>query len=190
MDRRRFLPRPEGLEHRELMTAAPGTAAAAQVAPQPRITINPNDPNVVTLRQVRIERLPAYLFQVNRDRTVPAYLVESLQENFGLIADQLQPPPSFALAAFNKELRGALSQSTLTDATARALNEVFGRVLEQAQASPLAIAALKADMSRLAQIDSQQRNPSALVAGDYALVMQLCMGIGIRIQNPTRARST
>jgi hypothetical protein len=187
MERRRFVPRPEGLEHRELLsTARPATAA---VSTRNTLPVNPNDPNIGPLRQLRIDRLANYFQQIARDRTVPAELVSGLQDSLREIEGRLTAPPSAPLAAFNRQLRVTLSRSTLSVADAKALNNAFTKVLEKSKADPGATARFASRMNDLARLNAAGSNSAVRTAGDYALLAQLTMGVGIKITptNPVPA---
>lgn len=190
MDRRRFVPRPEGLEARELLSAAPA-APKAHVAPAaPKARVAPTQPqattdsNITGLRALRIERLPVYLRRVRANRVVPPEIVAALQQDLAAIANKLHAPPSYSLRAFNLQLRKALSTTSITEANATALNDVFGKVLDRAGAGPAVVAKFQSDLNDLARVDRFDRESAQLVANDYALLTQMVMGIGIHIAQP------
>jgi hypothetical protein len=178
MERRRFQPRPEGLESRELLSTASAAAPAV---------VRPADPNIGPLRQVRIERLPQLLGQINRNRTVPVDIIEKLQGNLRAIEGQLKAPPRAALAWFNQSLRSPLSRANLTAEDAQRLDLVFRKVLESAGANPTIVQNFGDNMKRLAQQNINVRRSSPTTASDYALLMQVAMGVGIKPPSQQRA---
>lgn len=178
MDRRRFVPRPEGLELRELLsTVKPAVATTATTA----TPVKASDPNIGPLRQIRIDRLPNYFQQIRSGRTIPADLIQNLQDDLRAIEGQLTPPPNTSLQAFNRQLRTMLSRSSLSPASAHTINDYFTKVLLRSNANPVVAARFASHMNELARLNAQRSNASVLTAGDYGLVMQLSMGIGINL---------
>ena len=169
--RRRFVPRLEGLEVRELMAATAPRAAVVSVPSTGRST--------TPLWMRRIERLPAFLASINRDRVVPPEVISALQADLRAIAQQLKPPPSWALAQFNRQLRATIPHPSARSEDIAGLNNLFGLVLTRSNAPPAVVEKFQQDMLALAAVDSAQRNPAQTVAGDYATILQMCMGIGL-----------
>lgn len=133
-----------------------------------------------TLRTVRIEQLPRLLGRVDRHRRVPPDLIAALQANLAAIENRLRPPSTNVVATFNLQLRDTIPYATLSKESAARLNRAFALVLSSAGASDAAITQFAADMDRLAKLDSHTSNGAHLAANDYALIAQLCMGIGLR----------
>jgi hypothetical protein len=183
MERRRsFVPRPEGLEPRELMATAKAPVAQVQ-----RV-------NATATKQPgwerRIQRLPAFLLSINRNRVVPRELITALQNDLRAIATKLNPPPSWALRQFNLQLRATIPHPVLRAEDAAGLNNLFGLVLQRSNAAPDVVAQFQRDMKALAQADAAQSNPAQTAAGDYATILQMCMGAGLQRPAAPKAPAT
>lgn len=178
--RRRFVPRLDGLEVRELMAAGGAKAAAAAVAPVTAVK--------TPAWLQRIENLPKLLASVNASRHVPPELITALQQDLLAIAMRLKAPPSWALSQFNRQLRATLPHATAQPQNIAGLNYQFGLVLLKSQAPVDVINKFQKDMLALAAIDSGQSNPAQTVAGDYGTLMQMSMGAGLA--RPPAAKPT
>ena len=117
-------------------------------------------------------------------RVIPKEIVQNLQNDLESIEAKLHAPPSAVLRNFNNQLRPALNAGSLSVETAAALNQRFGKVLEQSGASPEVVTKFKADMNSLAKVDSAGINPSLVTANDYALLTQMAMGVGTPLPAP------
>jgi hypothetical protein len=155
------------------MAAGAGGAKAAAVA---AAQTNPPKP---PLWVRRVQNLPAFLASTNRDRFVPPDLIAALQADLLAIATRLKPPPSWALAQFNRQLRATIPHPSAREQDIAGLNVLFGRVLTRANAPPEVVAKFQQDMLALAAVDSIQRNPAQTVAADYGMILQMCMGVGL-----------
>lgn len=182
MARRRFVPKLDGLEHRQLLS----TASPAANDPPPAATTaafsTTADQSAVEGqlgRERRIQNLPGLLAQVNSDRVVPRDLISALQDNLRSIQNTLHRPSSNIVSAFNRALRDTIPHATLGIANAARLNSLFGQVLNSAGAPEEIVVAFQANMNALAKLDSFSTLPAITGANDYALLAQLSMGIGL-----------
>ena len=179
MDRRRFVPSPEGLEGRMLLSVArPSSAIKAARTPVA------NTSSTLAEKELRIERLPFFLETLQPGRALPGATIARLQADLNTIVARLQPPPSQVLDAFNLGLRDVIPNASLSVEDARTLNRLFGEVLAAAGAPPQSVANLQADMSELIQADTNGPNPVMLATNDYALVLQTALGVGRPIKAP------
>ncbi len=177
MDRRRFIPRLDGLEARQLLsTATPATTAQVSTA----TTVATTDPNIDSQRETRIERLPQLLQQIRRDRFIPPGLIEALQNDLRAIENKLTAPPSASLRAFNLQLRKTISKSSISVADAKVLSNYFQNVLTRSNLDPKLVSRFGQHMEELARNSVNARSSASLVASDYSLLLQLSMGIGIK----------
>jgi hypothetical protein len=182
MDRcqRRFIPSPEGLEGRALLSLFGGSQAATTPAPTVSSTIQQ--------RTQRIDRLPFFLQGIDRRRSLPDDVIARIQQNLREIEGRLHNAAEPVVRDFNLELRRVGANASLSLADAQALNLSFGRVLESAGASPQAVAALQADLNDLARTDANDIQPVVLATNDYALILQTALGIGRPIRRPAAPR--
>lgn len=177
MDRRRFVPSPEGLEGRAMMSVF-GSGANAQVAPaQVPVTFHQ--------KETRIEHLPFYMNQLEPGRFLPQATVQKLQDDLLAIAGRLHRPNPAKLEAFNKALRDVAPNTSLSVSDAKMLNHAFQAVVGDTGATAQQVANLTQDMNELAKIDSQSRQPVYLATNDYSLVLQTILGVGRPIQRPS-----
>lgn len=185
MDRRRFVPRPEGLEGRQLLsTATPRPPAAPPLISSPLDQSN----NTTALRNIRIDRLPQILARIDPDRVVPPAVVSALQEDLTAIEGKLNRASQPALEGFNKQLRATLAGRSLSVEDAAGLNAAFGRVLDSMGASPSVVRKFRADMNQLAKVDAHAPEPNMTASNDYAFLTQMVIGIGTPV--PTRPTPT
>ncbi|MGE5755953.1 MAG: hypothetical protein ACM35G_09585, partial [Planctomycetaceae bacterium] len=198
MDRRRFVPSPEGLEGRALLSLF-GHSSSSQTSSStnansnaPSIfgiggnltTVNNNIPETFKAKEARIAHLPFYLERIRPGRFLPNDVTSELQTDLNTIVGQLHKPDGAVLEAFNRHLRDAQPHTSLSDTDARILNRSFGYVLNSAGATPQAQSKLQADMNDLARVDANSPQPVFLATNDYALVLQTVLGIGRPIQAP------
>jgi hypothetical protein len=177
MDRRRFVPSPEGLEVRELMASflSPSTT------PSPSVQ---NLPDTYKQKITRIERLPFFLRSFEKGRILPDAAIAPLQTDLITIQGHLHTASSPVLDQFNKVIRDVIPHQSLSEESARKLNQAFGVALATTGASPSIVASLQADMNTLAKIDSHDSNPTILATNDYSTVLQTAIGVGLPIRTP------
>src|SRR5207248_2382606 len=101
MDRRRYIPAPEGLESRALLasTVNLNTLFGFQV------NTNLNIPITYEQKALRIQRLPYYLEKIRPGRFLPKAEMDQVKVALNGLMDSIQKPPSKALDNYNLELR-------------------------------------------------------------------------------------
>jgi hypothetical protein len=105
--------------------------------------------------------------------------MQSLQYNLTLMINNLHRPSPAGLQAFNNQIRATMPRPSIRPVDAAQLNALFGKILADAGTVPWLVQKFQADMNELARIDSFQRNSAALVANDYALMLQVVLGAGV-----------
>lgn len=188
MARRRFVPQPENLEGRQLMTSLFGSNSSflngyyrGASSTVPLATISQ--------KITRLERLPYFLRQLDTTRNLPHPPIEEIQTDLNLLKGNLQTASSPGLNAFNTELRGMLSESSISPYDAANINTLFGKVVLSAGASPRITESLQTAMNDLVQSEIiSARNPSYVVANDYAIVLQTVLGVGRPLKAPATPR--
>ncbi len=170
MDRRRFAPSAERLDTRLLLSSA----------------TQPTSVPVANLQQktLRIERLPNYLESLQPGRVLPKDTVAALQKDLLSIVGRLNRPPSQTLTAANLQYRTTLSHASLSAADAAALNATFVQVITAAGMDQRAIQNFTTNMKSLAQNDTFGSNPAMLATNDYAMMLQVILGVGRPIRTP------
>jgi hypothetical protein len=180
MDRRRFKPSTEGLEHRALLASLFGGSSANQ-----NVLISIEDlPDTFKLKVQRIEHLPFYLRQEHPDRYLSPETMKQLKIDMLAIAGQLHAPGTAVVDAFNRELRHAFPYKTLSPTNAKLLSHTFGSVLARAGATDTETANLQRDLNQMALVDSLSPNPTSLASDDYSLVLQTALAVGRPIKTP------
>jgi hypothetical protein len=176
MDRRRFAPKAENLEGRQLLSFFGNTNK-----------FNPYNTTayaVEIVRSMRIDRLPGYLESVQPGRVASRDVVTSLQNDLHAIETQLTPAPSAVLNQFNQDLRSTLPHATLSADDVNLLDRDFGNILSSSGASPQVTTQFQSDMNDLARGDVNQNTPAKLASNDFALVSQMVQGIGVPMRAP------
>ncbi len=171
MDRRRFVPSPDGLEGRLLLSRS--AASRSQ-----------NHLNTLNDKTTRIDKLPQALESIQYGRNLPKDLVAAIQADIIATRGKLHSPNSGVLNHFNSEIRVALRSASLSPQTAQNLTAVFGKALESAGDTPEHIAQLQADTNRLIQSDLSGRDPVLLATNDYAFILQTTLDVGRPIITP------
>lgn len=191
MHRRRFVPWPDRLEIRTMMTAGVTQTAAPGPAQTARLAATSSQPlSSLEMRLQRIERLPAFLDSISPGRALPADAIQKLQQNLILLIGRLNPAPRQGLQAFNEALRSTISSSSVSQAQILQLEHLFGSNLTAAGANTTIIADMAGALRSIAIADSNVPNPGAVVANDYGLVLQLALAMGKPLPGPTPPRLT
>jgi len=175
MDRRQFAPSAEGLEGRALLSSFAGST---------RYHHPHNIPVSYLTKTDRIKNLPFFLGQYHQDRAVPHVIAEAIQADLTAIRGKLHDPSPIKLNEFNQAERHAIPTASLSPAASLGLQHTFGTALESAGATATQIENLQADVNRLVQVDSTQRNPSFVATNDYAVILEVALGVGRPIHTP------
>lgn len=178
MDRRRFVPSPDGLEGRALLSVFGSSNATAQVS-------TAQVPVTFHQKEMRIEHLPFYLDQLQPGRFLPQDTIRKLQDDLLSIAGRLHRPNPKTLEVFNETIRDVSANASLSRSDARVLSRAFQAVVGDTGATAQQVANLTEDMNALAQASAQSPEPVYLTTNDYSLVLQTILGVGRPIQRPT-----
>ncbi len=191
MDRRsrRQIPRPEGLEDRQMLSTA-GIAPVTSNGANPYgtapvgVQVDGSSPlqQTIEAKEKHITNLPFFVGLLNRNGVVPQPTVENIQNDLRSFVAGLHPGVTYDTATFNHDVRRALSYQNIRPQDNAALNRDFGAVLVNAGVQPQVAADLQAQMNQLVDYASQPgttRSGSAITAtNDYATVLQLALGSG------------
>jgi hypothetical protein len=178
--RRRFIPSSEGLEGRQLLSTTPAPAIPPIVAaPNSNGPFN-NAPTAPTIEAKlhRIQNLPFFIGQLNRDGAVPQPTVQNIENDLKTLVARLGPGNSSAVSSFNLDIRKAQPYLKIRPQDAAALNRDFGTVLRDAGADPGTVADLQKQMTDLTNFATTQRNSRIVTTADYAIVGQIALEIG------------
>jgi hypothetical protein len=181
MDRRRFLPSPEGLEGRALQSILQPPSVQA-------IKAQLNQTTTVTGKLIRIQQLPNFFRSVVPGRVVSPALVSRIQADLEPLIGTLHAASTPAKNELEHTLRETLSHASLTKAEADALDRSFGHFLESAGATAQQQTFLRLDLIRLASRDAAEPKPVMLATNDYAIAAQVAISVGRPIKTPTAPR--
>jgi hypothetical protein len=183
MERRRFVPAPEGLERRAVLSTLFGHSSSTvnKALNNPQLDI----PFTFRQKDARIAHLPFYMNQLQQGRFLPKATVESIQEDLTAVEANLHPVPPKVLDDFNHFLRNVLPKASISTGDAHGLTRGFGSVLNHAGATPGEVASFQSDINALAKVDANSPNPVYLATNDYSLVLQAALSVGHTIKTPT-----
>jgi len=172
MDRRRYIPGPENMEGRMMLstaTAASPVSTAADV----------NVPYTIQQKLVRIDRIPTNMRATAPNRVLPQELIDGIQEGMRETISTMHAAAPQAIESFNEVLRDVVSRPSLRAQDARALNNALTQTLVSAGASQDAIDKIATNLSTLATtVNTAQGEPVFLTTNDYALVLQMTLIVG------------
>jgi hypothetical protein len=183
MDRRRFVPSPEGLEVRTLQATNLNTLFGLQ------LSTNLNIPITYQQRLLRIERLPYYLERIRPGRFLPKPEIQQIQSSLYDMLEVIHRPPTQGLNDFNYNLRKIVSKESLTATDIHSLNQTFTGVLNSALTPPAAVSGLKTALYQLtSQVDTASVLPVYLATNDTTLVLETALAIGRPMPPPALPR--
>jgi hypothetical protein len=189
MDRRRFVPSPEGLEGRALLSVFGNTSSKASsssfLGAGSLSTTVSSIPVTFQAKELRIDHLPFYLERIRPGRFLPTDALSALQTDLHAITGTLHWPGPGPLEIVNHDMRVITAHPSLSPTDANILNRSLGNVLRAGGATPEATASIQADMTALARVDAASPQPVFLATNDYSLVIQTLLGIGRPIERPT-----
>ncbi|WP_337176841.1 Ig-like domain-containing protein [Paludisphaera sp.] len=179
MDRRRFIPGPESMEVRVMLsTASPASVAATTAS----MTTNANATNLpITIqdKMTRIERLPINLRATERNRPLPRELVEPIQQAMTDSISAMGRADPQTIEMFNGVLRDVVSRPSLRAQDAQALNNALTKVLVSAGATTENVDTIATNLKALATtVNTTQSQPVFLTTNDYATVLQMTLIVG------------
>jgi hypothetical protein len=184
MDRRRFVPRYEGLEGRALQTTIGvnnifGFQASA----------NLNVPITYQQKSLRIQHLPHYLEKIHPGRFLPQAEIQEIQTALFNMMDSIQKPYPKALNNFNYALRPIVAKQSLTGQDIHVLTHGVSAVLHAAHTPPSSITGItNALQTLISQVDTASVTPVFLGTNDATLVLQTALAIGRPMPPPSLPR--
>jgi methionine-rich copper-binding protein CopC len=176
MDRRRFVPRTEGMEGRMMLSTTSGASALTGIVSPATNQVLP-----ITIQQKleRIDRLPGSLRTLSPDRFLPKDTIAEIQAGLTSMVSLLHPAPSSALRTYNYAMRDIVSRPSLRAQDARVLNNAFISVLNASGAPAEATSQVASALNSLVtQVDTASIQPVFLATNDYAMVLQLALVVG------------
>lgn len=179
MDRRRFIPRSEGMETRMMLSTASAASAASALTGMTTPATGQILPITIQDKLHRIDRLPGTLRTLSPNRFLPKDTMSEIQAGLTSMVSLLHPAPSSALQAYNFAMRDIVSRPSLRPQDARVLNNAFISVLQASGATPEATSQVATAMNSLVtKVDTASIQPVFLATNDYAMVLQLAQVVG------------
>jgi hypothetical protein len=174
MDRRRYVPSPEGLETRTMMS----TTTTGSLF---RTSATTSQPLPITFQQKteRIEKVPLNLRALQPNRYLPPDTIHQIQLGLFEIIDGMGKPPSSALTSYNLAMRRIVFNSSLSKSRVDLLNHSFTGVLRVSNTPEPGLTTLATAVNQLiSQVDTASVNPAFLGANDNAYLLQLAIVLG------------
>ena len=177
MDRRRYVPSPEGLEVRTMLSTS--TAGSPLAFLGGSSTTSQTLPITFQQKAQRIEKIPENLRALEPNRYLPKDVIEQIQLGMYQVMGRMTPPPQTALTNYNLALRKIVFNSSLSPANAQLLNNGFRGVLRSANTPDPGLTTLTTAVDQLiTQVDTASVNPTFLATNDNAYLLQLATVLG------------
>jgi len=179
MDRRRFVPSPEGLEVRTMLsTAASGLFGTASTTTQ---TL----PITFQQKELRIQKMPLNLRALEPSRYLPPATISQIQLGLNQIMSQMSAPPPNGLTNYNLLMRKIVFNSSLSATNSQQLDHAFTAVLKSGHAPDPGLTTLTTSVNQLvSQVDTASVGPVNLASNDNAYLLQLAIVIGQKMPAP------
>jgi hypothetical protein len=174
----------QGLEDRQLMSTTSSPVASAVANPASSapsgVQIDEASPvqQTIEAKRHRIRNLPFFIGMLNKDGVVPQPTVQNIQNDLNILVAKLHQGNSSLISAFNLDLRKAEAYENITPDSQEALNRDFGAALIAAGAPAGITADLQKQLTQLIDYDSTQVGSTIAATNDYAIVLELALGIG------------
>jgi hypothetical protein len=183
MDRRRFVPAPEGLEVRTMLsTTGSGFSLFGSSS-----TTTQSLPITFAQKELRIQKMPTNLRALQPDRTLPPITINQIQLGLNEIMSQTGSTPRNdpGLTNYNLEMRNIVHNTSLSAAAAHALNHMFSSILISVDAPNPGLTSVVSGVNQLvSRVDTASINPVFLATNDNAYILQLALVIGQQMPAP------
>ncbi len=176
MDRRRFIPPSLGLEleARTLLS----TTAAGLVGIGTTTSTASNLPDTLAQRNKRIDHLPFILESFVPGRALPTEVTAPIQNDLRALIGTLRSPSHAVLEGFNRTIRSAKPDLSLTALNAESLIKAFNAVLRDAGTNDTLRTKFVGDMANLARLESTGPEPTIAAINDFGTLAQLSVAVG------------
>jgi hypothetical protein len=177
MDRRRYVPSPEGLEVRTMLSTTAASNPLAFLGGS--ATTTQTLPITFQQKAQRIEKIPENLRALEPNRSLPQDVIHNIQLGMYEVMGRMTKPPSTALTNYNLAMRKIVFKSSLSSANAQLLNNGFRGVLRSANTPDPGLTTLTTAVDQLVtQVDTASVNPVFLATNDSAYLLQLATVLG------------
>ena len=179
MDRRRFVPSPEGLEVRTMLsTTGSGFLGSGSNTTQ---TL----PITFQQKELRIQKMPTNLRALQPNRFLPPETINQIQLGLNQIMSQINPAPPRGLTNYNLEMRKIVHNTSLSASNVQTLNRMFSSILIASNTPNPGLTNLVSGVNQLvSQVDTASISPTFLATNDNAYILQLALVIGQQMPAP------
>ncbi len=181
MDRRRFVPAPEGLEVRTMLSTGGFNLFGSSSSTTQTLPIT------FAQKELRIQKMPTNLRALQPDRTLPPITINQIQLGLNEIMSQTKPTPRDApgLTRYNLEMRNIVHNTSLSAANVVLLNRMFSSIMVAVDAPNPGLTNVVSGVNQLvSQVDTASINPVFLATNDNAYILQLGLVIGQQMPAP------
>jgi len=183
MDRRRFVPAPEGLEVRIMLATTGSGFSFLGSGSNTTQTL----PITFAQKELRIQKMPTNLRALQPDRYLPPMTINQIQLGLNQIINQIQPTPPNArvLTNYNLAMRNIVHNTSLSAANVQMLNHMFSSVMISTDTPNPGLTNLVSGVNELvSQVDTASIMPTFLATNDNAYILQLALVIGQQLPAP------
>ncbi len=183
MDRRRFVPAPEGLEVRTMLATTGSGFSLLGSGTNTTQTL----PITFAQKELRIQKMPTNLRALQPDRYLPPMTINQIQLGLNQIINQIQPTPPNArvLTNYNLAMRNIVHNTSLSAANVQMLNHMFSSVMISTDTPNPGLTNLVSGVNRLvSQVDTASIMPTFLATNDNAYILQLALVLGQQLPAP------
>lgn len=179
MDRRRFVPAPEGLEVRTMLsTTGSGFLGSGSNTTQ---TL----PITFSQKELRIQKMPTNLRALQPDRYLPPMTINQIQLGLNELISQINPAPPRGLTNYNLEMRNIVHNTSLSAGNVQMLNHMFSSVMLSTDAPNPGLTNVVSGVNQLvSRVDTASISPTFLATNDNAYILQLALVIGPQMPAP------
>ena len=181
MDRRRFVPAPEGLEVRTMLaTTGSGFSLLGSGA-----NTNQTLPITFAQKELRIQKMPTNLRALQPDRFLPPATISQIQLGLNELISQIQPAPPRGLTNYNLAMRNIVHNTSLSAGNVQMLNHMFSSVMISTDAPNPGLTNVVSGVNQLvSQVDTASISPTFLATNDNAYILQLALVLGQQMPAP------
>jgi Bacterial Ig-like domain len=181
MDRRRFVPAPEGLEVRTLLSSTSRGFTLFGSSGTTTQTL----PITFAQKELRIQKMPTNLRALQPDRYLPPETINQIQLGLNEIISQINPAPPRGLTNYNLEMRNIVHNTSLSAANVQTLNRMFSSIMIATHAPNPGLTNVVTGVNQLvSRVDTASISPVFLATNDNAYILQLALVIGQQMPAP------
>ena len=181
MDRRRFVPAPEGLEIRTMLSTTGSGSSFLGSGSNTTQTL----PITFPQKELRIQKMPTNLRALQPNRYLPPMTINQIQLGLNEIMSQTNAAPPGGLTNYNLEMRKIVHNTSLSAGNVQMLNHMFSSVMISTDAPNPGLTNVVSGVNQLvSQVDTASINSTFLATNDNAYILQLALVLGQQMPAP------